>query len=247
METVSSVTDQFVISLSLLANIDPDAVTHPDLRIELLGDPVDLGSEQYARLVQQWGHPTDCRVSNELDELLMAVLQQYEQSSQQYETNCTVEKLDELFLEASQLLDVEPLNNSMVVKPSGKPGASQRWTDRQSCGCKTIGQTSIWSTSKQEGYPGCKKKVTACTEEDATKHWVGSRNCAWMGYSQAGAAAKHWKLRIGQWYHKSTPAVNHWLQRFKATLHSSTWTLDIQLKPVCHCCYFALLVLLGFI
>ena len=53
METVSSVTDQFVISLSLLANIDPDAVTHPDLRIELLGDPVDLGSEQYARLVQQ--------------------------------------------------------------------------------------------------------------------------------------------------------------------------------------------------
>ena len=116
MEMVSSVTDQFVISLSLLANIDPDAVPHPDLRIELLGEPVDLGSEQYAGLVQQRGHPTDCRVSNELDELLMAVLQQYEQSSQQYETNCTEEKLDELFLEASQLFDVEPLDNSMVVK-----------------------------------------------------------------------------------------------------------------------------------
>ena len=53
---------------------------------------------------------------------------------------CTEEKLDELFLEASQLLDVhatiqrftvkpsgkqqvdvEPLNNPVVVKPSGKP------------------------------------------------------------------------------------------------------------------------------
>ena len=47
METVSSVTDQYVISLSLLANIDPDAITHPDLRIEweeLLGEPF----EQYA-------------------------------------------------------------------------------------------------------------------------------------------------------------------------------------------------------
>ena len=49
METVSSVTNQCVISPSLLANIDP----HPDLRIgweELLGESVDLGSEQYARL-----------------------------------------------------------------------------------------------------------------------------------------------------------------------------------------------------
>ena len=106
-----------------MANVDPDAVTHPDLRIELLGEPVDLGSEQYAGLVQQRGHPTDCRVSNELDELLMAASQQYEQASQQYETNCTEEKLDEL---ASQLLDVEPLDNSMVVKPSGKPAASRR-------------------------------------------------------------------------------------------------------------------------
>ena len=44
----------------------------------------------------------------------------YEQLSQQYNTYCTEEKLDELFLEASQLLDVEPLNNSMVMKPSGK-------------------------------------------------------------------------------------------------------------------------------
>ena len=123
METVSSVTDQCVISPSLLANIDPDAITHPDLRIgweELLGEPVDVGSELYAGLVQQRGHPTDCCVSDELDELLMAASQQYEQSSQQHETYCTEEKLDELFLEASQLLDVEPLDNSMVVKPSGK-------------------------------------------------------------------------------------------------------------------------------
>ena len=57
METVSSVTPQSVISLSLV-------------------------SKQYARLVQQQGHPTDCRVSDELDELLMAALQQYEQLSQ---------------------------------------------------------------------------------------------------------------------------------------------------------------------
>ena len=201
METVSSVTDQFIISQSLLANIDPNGVTHPDLRIELLGEPVDLDSEQYAGLIQQWGHPTDCRMLNELDELLMAASQQYEQSSQQYETNCTEEKLDELFLEASHLLDVEPLDNSVVVKPLGKPAASRRWTGQQSRGCKAIGQTSIWSTSKQEGYPGYKKKVMRI-EDDATKHWVGSRNCAWMGYSQAGAAAEHWKLRIGQWYHQ---------------------------------------------
>ena len=119
METVSSVTDQFVISQSLFANIDPDAVTHPDLRIELLGEPVDLGSKQYAGLVQQRGHPTDCRASNKLDKLLMA-------ASQQYETNCTEEKLEELFLEASHLLDVELLDNSMVVKPSGKLAASRR-------------------------------------------------------------------------------------------------------------------------
>ena len=50
----------------------------------------------------------------------MAASQQYEQSLQQYETYCTEEKLDDLFLEASQLLDVEPHDNSMVVKPSGK-------------------------------------------------------------------------------------------------------------------------------
>ena len=81
MKTVSSVTDQCVISLTLLANIDPDAITHPDLRIgweEVLGERC----EQYAGLVQQRGHRTDCRVS---DELLMAASQQYEQSSQQYE------------------------------------------------------------------------------------------------------------------------------------------------------------------
>ena len=66
METVSSVTNHCVISTSLLANVDPDAITHPNLRIE-------------------------CE-----------------------------EKLDELFLEASQLLNVEPLDNSVVVKPSGK-------------------------------------------------------------------------------------------------------------------------------
>ena len=109
METVSSVTDQCVISLLLLANIDPDAITHPDLQIgqeEVLGEPV----EQYAGHVQQQGHLTDCRVS---DELLMAASQQYEQQSQQYETYCTEEKLDELFLEASQLFDIEPHDNSI--------------------------------------------------------------------------------------------------------------------------------------
>ena len=95
MKTVSSVTAQSVISLLLV-------------------------SEQYAQLVQQQGHPTDCRVSDELDELLTATLQQYEQSSQQYETYCTEKKLDELFLEASQLLVIELLDNSLVVKPSGK-------------------------------------------------------------------------------------------------------------------------------
>ena len=72
METVSSVTDQCVISLTLLANIDPNDIMHPDLRIgweEVLGEPV----EQCAGLVQQQGNPTDCHVS---DELLMAASQQ---------------------------------------------------------------------------------------------------------------------------------------------------------------------------
>ena len=116
METVGSVTDQCVISPTLLANIDPNAITHPDLRIgweEVLGEPV----EQCAGLVQQQGNPTDCHVS---DELLMAASQQYKQSSQQYEAYCTEKKLDELFLEASQLLDLEPRDISMVVKPSCK-------------------------------------------------------------------------------------------------------------------------------
>ena len=54
------------------------------------------------------------------DELLMKALQQYKQLSQQYEAYCTEEKLDELFLEASQLLEVEPLDNPVVVKPAGK-------------------------------------------------------------------------------------------------------------------------------
>ena len=115
METVTSVMDQCVISLSLLANIDPDATTHPDLRIwweelYVYGEPVDLGSKQYAGLVQQQGHPTNCRMSNELDERLIAELQQYK-------TYCTEEKLDELFLKASQLLDIEPLDNSVILQP----------------------------------------------------------------------------------------------------------------------------------
>ena len=46
-----------------------------------LGKPVDLGFEQYAGLVQQRVHPTNCCMSDKPDELLMAVLQQHEQSS----------------------------------------------------------------------------------------------------------------------------------------------------------------------
>ena len=72
-------------------------ITHPNLRIELLGNPV----EQYAGLVQQQGHPTDCRVS---EELLRAASQQYEQSSQQYVLPIE-EKLDELFLEQARILE----------------------------------------------------------------------------------------------------------------------------------------------
>ena len=81
METVSSVTDQCVISPSLLANIHPYVITHPNLRIgweKLLGEPVNLVSERYAGLVQLRGYPTDCRVSDDLNELLMAASQQYE-------------------------------------------------------------------------------------------------------------------------------------------------------------------------
>ena len=41
---------------------------------ELLGEPVDLGSEQYARLVQQRGHSTDCRSNPQLGSWLPEVL-----------------------------------------------------------------------------------------------------------------------------------------------------------------------------
>ena len=63
METVSSVTGQCVISHSLLANIDPDAITHPGLRIgweELLREPV----EQYAGLIEQRGLSRVGRTAN---------------------------------------------------------------------------------------------------------------------------------------------------------------------------------------
>ena len=97
----------------------------------------------------------------------MAASQQYEQSSQQYETYCTEEKLDELFLEASQLLDVEPRGNSMVVKPSGKQQVDVEPLDKPVV-AKPPGKRRFCQPQKREGYPGC-KGVTR-TEEDATKH-----------------------------------------------------------------------------
>ena len=79
----------------------------------------------------------------------MAGSQQYERLSQQYKAYCTEEKLDELFLEASQLLDiyatfqrfvvkpsgkqqvdVEPLDNPVVVKPLGKPWFCQPQSEK---------------------------------------------------------------------------------------------------------------------
>ena len=79
-------------------------------------------------VVQQRGHPTDCCLS---DELLMAASQQYEQSSQQYEAYCTEVKLDELFLEASQLLDVRATIQRFMVKPSGKQQVDVEPLDNQ--------------------------------------------------------------------------------------------------------------------
>ena len=85
---------------------------------ELVGKKF-LGSDASSMpdLLNSEAHPTDCRVS---DELLMAVSQQYEQLLQQYEAYCTEEKFDELFLEASQLLDVPATIQRFMVKPSGK-------------------------------------------------------------------------------------------------------------------------------
>ena len=60
---------------------------------------------------------------------------------------------------ASQLLDIEPLDNSMVVRSCGK-----KQVDEQSSGCKAIGHMLIWSTSCPGG-----KRVTH-TKEDTTKH-----------------------------------------------------------------------------
>ena len=106
MEIVSSVADQCV---SLLANNYPDAITHPDLWTgweDILGEPVNLGSEQYTELAQEWGHPTNCCVSNKLNELLMAALQQYSHCS----STRPIALKKALFLEASQLLDIEQLD-----------------------------------------------------------------------------------------------------------------------------------------
>ena len=86
--------------------LTPDAITHPDLQIgweELFGEPVDLGSKEYAGLVQQWGHPNDCGMS---DKLLMAASQQYEQSSQLYKTYYTEKKGREDLIERRRIVDV---------------------------------------------------------------------------------------------------------------------------------------------
>ena len=88
----------------------------------------------------------------------MAASQQYEQSSQQYETYCTEEKLDELFLEASQLLDVEPCGNSMVVKPSGKRRFCQPQSEKdiqavkESRVLKKTLQNTEWAQSIWRGW-----------------------------------------------------------------------------------------------
>ena len=154
METVSSVTDQCVISLSLLANIDPDA--------------------HYASQSANWMGRTSwgAIISSSMPDLfnseatlpivacqmncLMAASQQYEQSSQryeqssqQYEAYCTEKKLDELFLEASQLLDVHATIQSFIIKPLGKQQVDVEPLDNPVVE-KAIGQTSILSASKRK-------------------------------------------------------------------------------------------------
>ena len=123
METVSSVTDQCVISPSLQTLIPmPLCIQICELDgknfsgSQLIWVPSSMPDFFYSKAT------LPIVVSNEVDKLLMAASQQYEQSSQQYETYCTEDRLNELFLEASQLLNIEQLNNSMhmVIKSLGK-------------------------------------------------------------------------------------------------------------------------------
>ena len=82
-----------------------------------------------------------------LDKLLMAALQQYEQSSQQYTKPTALrKKLDELFLETSQLPDVEPLDNPVVVKTLGKHQFGQPQSEKDIQAVKRVVRTKEGAT-----------------------------------------------------------------------------------------------------
>ena len=143
----------------------------------------------YARLVQQWGHPTDCCMSDELDELLMAVSQQYEQSSQQYEAPILHwGKIGWAVLEGSQLLNVELLNNSMVVKPSGKQQVDVKSVDNPVV-AKPSGKCQFGQSQSEKDIQAVKesrvpKKTLQNTEwaqriwcEWATHRLLSAENC----------------------------------------------------------------------
>ena len=202
----------------------------------------------YARLVEQRSYPTDCRVS---DELLMAALLQYEQSSQQYEqssqqykqtsqqyeTSCTEEKFDELFLEASQLLDVEPHDNSMVVKPSGK----------QQVDVKLLNNPVVVNPSSKRRFfqPQCEKDIQAVkchAYRRHYRHWVHGLKVFGMNGLLTDWSSR-WVLKIAG---SVSPFAKH-SPFILAVLLTSQSTCTLDSRAVQTCLLLLLLVLLGFI
>ena len=136
----------------------------------------------------------------------VATLQQYEQSSQQYETYCTEEKLDELFLEASQLLDVEPRGNSMVVKPSGKQQVDVEPLDKPVV-AKPPGKRRFCQPQSEKDIQAVKesrvpKKTLQNTEwaQSIWREWATHRLEQPLSAENCGFCVSFCKATLHSWY-----------------------------------------------
>ena len=179
--------------MSLLANIDPDYASRSANWI----GRTSWGSQSIwvpsmPDLFNSEATLTNYRV---LDKLLMAALQQYEQSSQQYTKPIALrKKLDELFLETSQLLDVEPLDNPVVVKTLGK---------------HQFGQHQFGQPQSEKDIQAVPKKALQNTEwaKSIWREWATHRLEQQLSTENCGFGLDSHSTNM------STPAVNHWLQR----------------------------------
>ena len=124
--------------------------------------------------------------------------------------------MDEVFLEASHLLNVGPLDNSMVVKPLGKRRFGQLQSEKdiqaikESCVPKKTLQNTEWAESIWREW------ATHRLEQP-----LSAENC---GFGLDSDITK-----------MSTPAVNHWLQRFVRKVGGKHYSLIAYTKFVVGC------------